>query len=163
MTLRTGTVSSIVAPESWRTTDPAVASVGSDGVVSGTGRGVVTITGTYRNRSATVTLRILSGDEVALTFLCGLGCGVTTGGGQVWRMTTGQALTLIPRATYDRTTTSVVVYDVQPGTRVTWTTSDASVLSVTASGHVTAVAAGTASLTATWLGQSVTVPFTITG
>jgi len=159
--LRTETSSSVVTAETWRTTDPAIASVSTDGEVSARARGTVTITGTYGGLSGSVTLRILSGDEVALTFHCGVGCAVMGTGGQIWRMTPGQLLTLLPRATFDRTQISVTVYDVQPATRVIWTTSDPSVVSVSAGGEVTAHAPGTASLTATWLGQSATVPFIV--
>jgi uncharacterized protein YjdB len=128
----------------WSSSNTAVATVSSQGVVTGVGAGSTTITATSEGRSGTaaVTVSRVAVGTVAVS---------------------PQGLTLVPTAS---TPLSATVRDVNNAVvtdrAVSWATSDPGIATVSGSGVVTAVAPGSATITATSEGRSgvtvVTVP-----
>jgi hypothetical protein len=151
----------VTADSTWQSSDSAIAAIRSDGFVSAVAKGNATITGRYQDLSGSVNIRVLAGDEVRLVYACGAGCGVRLDGSEVWRLNVGQTQRLVPRAIFDRTTISSTVYDVQPGTRSIWVSSNIDIASVTPDGLVTAVDKGEAEVMATWAGATATITITV--
>jgi hypothetical protein len=158
--LHSTTATTTVTADRWQSSDPTVASIRTDGAISSVAKGYVTLTGEYQSLSATFPLRVLA-DEVELIYACGVGCGVKADGSEVWTLKVGQTQTFVPRAIYDKGTNVSTIYDVQPGTRSVWATSNLAVVTVTADGQVTARAPGTANVTAKWAGATASVAVTV--
>ncbi len=127
----------------WTSSDPATATVDDDGVVRGVGVGVATVTATVDGRSASarVEVQALPANQVvaspsAVRIVAGgsltLGATVTDGAGQA-----------VPSATF------------------AWTSSDEGVARVSSAGRLTAVAPGSATVTASTGGRSATVAVTV--
>ena len=152
---------SVPAGIMWQSTDPLIATVDAQGNVAGIARGQVSIRSQVQELSASKTLRILSGDELSMTFAVGAGGGVKPDGSIIWNMSIGQVMTLTPRAVYDKTSISSTIYDVSPGSRATWTSSNPLSVSVTSTGQVTGHTAGVADVTASWLGKVASVQITV--
>jgi len=132
---------------SWTTSDSAIARVSQDGVVTGLAPGAVTITASQGAKSATTTVNVVAGVTTSI---------VISNTGRVWVQGARQ-LTFIARD---------VLGNVSSNPLVSWTSSDASAVSVTTSGvlfglkpgsdvRVTA-ASGTASSTTTTRALAVT-------
>jgi uncharacterized protein YjdB len=129
----------------WSTSNASKATISSTGLVSGVASGTTTITATIEGKSAsdtvTVTATTMSVASVAI-----YPAGTTLLPSQTWQLTatpkdaTGNALT---------------------GVTVTWSTSDATKATVSAAGLVTAVAPGTATITATSQTKSSSVTMTV--
>lgn len=161
-TLVSGTsTTSVTSQVTWQSTDLSIATVDAQGNVAGVSRGRAGIRGQLLALSASSALRVLSGDEISMFFAVGAGGGVKVDGSIVWTMFAGQVMTLTPRAVYDKTSISSTIYDVSPGSRATWASSDPLTVSVTSSGQVTAHVAGVADVTAIWLGQTGSVRITV--
>ena len=158
-TLRSGTDSATVTGQtSWQSAEPSLATVSGTGTVTAIASGLVDIRGQYRDLSATWSLRVLSGSDLdRMIFAVGAGGGVDLQGNIVWDMSIGQLMTLVPRAVFFTN----YIYDVLPGTRETWGSSNSSVVSVNSSGQVNAQAAGVADVTATWIGRAGSVRITV--
>jgi hypothetical protein len=139
----------------WTSSNPTIAAITADGVIRALAAGVADVRGQTQNQSGVWPLRVLSGDEVTMTWAVGLGGGVTNDGKVVWTMSVGQTMSPTPRAVFDENQAHTVfsVYDVLPATREAWASSDFTIVSVTSSGQVTAIARGVADVTATWLGK----------
>lgn len=122
----------------WSSSAPSTATVSADGTVTGIARGTAQIRGTLGTVSASVGITVLGVRSLAL-----------------------QA----PRSTLYPTQTILLTaqLDVDPGVSPTvqWSSSNATVATVTSSGVVTAVAPGTVNVSATLLGQSAAVTLTV--
>ena len=130
---------------SWRSSNASVASVDASGKVMAKAVGTATITATAGGKSASVTVIVESGDPVIVPV-----SSVAIAGGD-FQLPVGStrriSATVSPANATDRA--------------VSWRSSDTSVATVDASGMVTAVKAGTATITATAGGKSATVKVTV--
>ena len=116
----------------WTTSSAANATVSSSGLVTGVAAGSATITATSEGRSATATITVPAPAPVATVAV------------------SPATVSLTVNATSQLTaTTRDAAGAVLNGRVVTWTTSNASVATVSTSGLVRAVAIGTATITAT--------------
>ena len=113
----------------WTTSNANVATVDSQGRVTAVGAGTATITVTSQNgRTATATVTVTYARPVTSITLDRATVTLSTGN------TTDMVPTILPHNANNRT--------------VTWTTSNANVATVNANGRITAVSAGTATITA---------------
>jgi trimeric autotransporter adhesin len=127
----------------WSSGNTAVATVSTQGVVTGVSPGAATITATSEGRTgqAAVTVTVPPVQTVTLTpSLDTLGVGTTRAIAAVLRDVGGVVLT---------------------GRSVAWISSNAAVVSVSSAGAVTAVAPGTATITATSEGRSGTASIVV--
>ena len=130
----------------WSTSAASIAAVSNSGVVTAVAPGSATITATSEGRSTTAAITVTAPVvPVASVTMNPTTLALTVG-------QTGQ-LTATPRRAPGTALT---------GRLITWTTTAASVATVSSSGLVTAVAAGTATIRATSEGQSATATVTVT-
>src|SRR2546426_243684 len=129
----------------WASSAPAVATVSSTGLVTGMATGAATITALSEGQSGAAAATVAAPLPVATVTVSPAAPSVLVGG-------TAQ-LTATP---LDASGTPL------SGRVVTWATSSAAVATVSGSGLVTGVAAGTATITATSEGQSGTAAITST-
>ncbi|MDQ2664785.1 MAG: Ig-like domain-containing protein, partial [Gemmatimonadota bacterium] len=134
-------------PVSWASSDEAVATVSSTGVVTGVAPGSATITATSEGKRGTSALTVTAPPAIPVN-------SVTVSPSQRSLMQ-GQTTTLTatPRDAKNKVLTGRVV---------TWTSSNEAVATVSAAGVVTAVAPGSATITATSEGKSGTSAITVT-
>ena len=129
---------------SWASSNTSIATVSSDGLVSGVAVGSVTITATSEGKTGSATVNVQPKPVATVT--------VTPA---TVSLTQGQTAPL-----------SVVLKDqsgaVLTGRTIVWTTSNSAVATVSSTGTVTAVAGGTATITATSEGKSGTASVTVT-
>jgi uncharacterized protein YjdB len=128
----------------WGTSNPAVATVSPSGLVTGVAVGAATITATSEGQSGTAALTVTNVPVASVTVspaTASLTVGATT------------QLTATPK---DANGTAL------GGRVVTWGTSNAAVATVSVSGLVTSIAAGSATITATSEGKSGTSTITVT-
>src|SRR5437773_2676233 len=128
----------------WATSNPAVATVSASGLVTGVAAGSATITGTSEGQSGTSAITVTNVPVASVTVsptTASLTVGATT------------QLTATPK---DASGTAL------SGRTVTWATSNAAVATVSASGLVRGVAAGSATITAASEGKSGTAAITVT-
>ena len=128
----------------WATSNAAVATVSASGFVTGVAVGSATITATSEGQSGTSALTVTNVPVASVTVspaTASITVGATT------------QLTATPK---DANGTALT------GRAVTWATSNAAVATVSASGLVTGVAVGSATITATSEGQSGTSAITVT-
>jgi len=128
----------------WATSNAAVATVSASGLVTGVAVGSATITATSEGQSGTSALTVTNVPVASVTVsptAAGLTVGATT------------QLTATPQ---DANGTAL------SGRAITWATSNAAVATVSVSGLVTSIAAGSATITATSEGQSGTSAITVT-
>ena len=128
----------------WSSGTPGVATVSTSGVVTAVAAGSATITATSEGKTgtATVTVTIAPVANVALA-------------PSAPSITVGQTTTLVPTLTDANGNTLT-------GRVVTWSSSATGVATVSTSGVVTGVAAGTATITATSEGKTGTATVTVT-
>ncbi len=130
-------------PVTWTTSAPTIATVSSTGLVTSVAAGTATITATSESRTAAVTIVVVPPAPVATVAL-----SPTSG-----FMPTGVAVPL-----------TVELRDANNGVLVnrviTWTTSNAAVATVSATGAVTALTTGPVTITATSEGRSASATFT---
>ncbi|MBR4830134.1 MAG: Ig-like domain-containing protein, partial [Muribaculaceae bacterium] len=115
----------------WKSSDPAIATVSSDGVVTAVSPGIVNITATTADGSnLSATCKVIVNERIAT--------GITLN---------KSSLSLYVSQTFQLTAT---VYPADTGNKtVAWTSSDPSVATVDQNGLVTALVAGNATITAT--------------
>ncbi|MGO4922443.1 Ig-like domain-containing protein [Bifidobacterium choerinum] len=134
----------------WISSNTTVATVGSDGTVRGVKSGIAKITATADGKSASVTVTVTkSGDPVVPVESVAIsGTGVSGGAASI-NVGVGLNLnaTVLPSNATDRA--------------VSWTSSDASVATVSSTGAVRGVKAGMATITATAGGKSASVRVTV--
>ena len=131
------------ATVTWQSSNSAVASVDSSGLVTARGNGTATITATSGEKSASVTITVAQASStVVITPVSATLVAI------------GETLQLSPtvKDTKDQTITSAPI---------TWQSSNPSVAEVSASGLVTARGNGTATITATSGGKSASVTITV--
>src|SRR6266704_3165229 len=128
----------------WASSAPAVATVSGSGAVTGMAAGAATITATSEGKSGKAAATVSTVPVATVTVgpaTASIALGATT------------QLTATPKDASGNPLSGRVV---------TWATSSAAVATVSGSGLVTGVAAGTATITATSEGQSGTAAITIT-
>ncbi|HYR13281.1 MAG TPA: Ig-like domain-containing protein, partial [Mycobacterium sp.] len=127
----------------WATSDAAVATVNASGLVSSSAVGSATITATSEGQSGTSTITVTNVPVATVTVSpasATIGVGGTQQLSAVTKDSAGNALT---------------------GRVLTWSSSNTAVASVNASGLVSAVAAGSATITATSEGKSGSAAITV--
>lgn len=129
---------------SWTTVQPSIASVSASGLVTGVSDGSTTVTVTSEGRSAAATVTVRT--PVAAVVVTAPSTQLTVGG-------TPSQFSAVAR---DANGTTLA------GRPIAWSTSSAAVASVSQTGLVTAVAAGTATITATAEGINGTSAITVT-
>ena len=128
----------------WRSSSPSIAVTCMDGLVTGSGAGVATITATAEGQSGTARLTV--GQAPVATVAV-----------------TPNPATVVQGATLQLTATLTDANGYQlSGRTTTWSTSAAGIATVSTSGVVTGVAPGTATITATSEGKSGTTQVTVT-
>ena len=133
-------------PVAWSSSDGTVASVSAAGTVSAVGAGTVTVTATSGGVTGSATLSVTPAPPAPVAAVSvALGTSSLTTGG-----TTTATATLRDASG-----------NVLTGRAVTWTSSDAAVATVSAGGQVTAVAPGSATITATSGGVSGSAAVTV--
>lgn len=128
----------------WTSSNTNVATVSGTGLVSGNAAGSATITGTSEGQTGTSAL------TVALVPVASVAVTPASAG-----INAGQTIQL-------SATTKDANGNVLTGRAITWTTNNAAVATVNASGLVTGQGAGTATITATSEGQTGTSAITVT-
>ncbi|MEO7965337.1 MAG: Ig-like domain-containing protein [Gemmatimonadaceae bacterium] len=128
----------------WTSSDPAVASVGSTGVVTGTAPGSATITATVQGKSGTSSLTVTNVPVSAVT-VAPTSAQLAVGGSMQLTATAKDA-------------SGAVI----TGRPVTWSSSDATIATVSATGLVSALAAGPVQLTASIGGVAGSASLTVT-
>lgn len=127
----------------WSTSDASKATVSPSGLVTGVSLGEVTITATSEGKSGSVQITSLPINVVTVEV-------------------TPQTATMSPGSTQQLTAKTLSSTGLPiPGRVVTWSSSDVSKATVNESGLVTAVAIGTATITATSEGRSGTALITV--
>ncbi|MNI52263.1 Bacterial Ig-like domain (group 2) [compost metagenome] len=126
----------------WESSNPAVATVKGT-TVKAVAEGTVTLTGSYQGIAATVKVNVVP----KLTKL--------TVNETKLNLATGASQGVIVTAQYDTGKTAVVTGS------VVWTSSKTTVAKVNASGTITAVGKGTASIKGKWNNKTVTVTVTV--
>ncbi len=128
----------------WSSNNTSVATVSSNGLVSGIATGTATITATSEGKSGSATVTVQPKPVATVTVTpatASLTVGQTTALTVVLKDQSGAVLT---------------------GRTVAWTTSNSAVATVSSSGTVTAVGAGSATITATSEGKTGTASITVT-
>ena len=133
----------------WTSSNTSVATVGSNGVITGVGTGTATITAKYGGTTLTGTVTVTPNYAYELVL------NKTS-----INMGKGRTETLI--ATYKTYADGVLESSKDVTSSATWSSSSSSVAGVSG-GTVTANGAGTATITATYSGKSATCSVTVTG
>ncbi len=148
----TKTLNATVAPSNatdktvtWTSSDSAVASVDQTGTITAVAAGTATITATAGDKTAVcvVTVNPAQSGEIAIN---------------VFNLT---KTTLTLNTTDEETITPIIFPSNATNKTVTWTSSNAAVATVDQTGKVKAVAAGTATVTATAGGKTATCAVTV--
>ena len=142
-----GTTKDVTHDVHWSSSDPAIATVSLTGLVTAVAPGTATITGTLDGQSATLSVTVTNA-----TLNVG-GLTITT---PPVTLAAGQGSQLAASGSYSDGTTTDVTANVQ------WSSDNPAVATVDASGLVTGVAPGTATITGTLDGQSATLSVTVT-
>ena len=130
-------------PVTWQSSAPEIASVGIDGVAVGVATGSATITATAEGRSGTAALTVQQVPVAAISIAPtapAVDAGKTVQLAATVRDANGNVLT---------------------GRTITWETSAAGIATVSSTGLVSGIAAGTATITASSEGKSATVDVTV--
>jgi uncharacterized protein YjdB len=129
----------------WATSDATKVTVNATGLITGVAAGSATVTATSEGKTGSVIVTVAVGGVAVV-------------------IVTPSAATLLPGGTQQLTATPADANgNVLGGRTVTWTTSNPSVATVNASGLVTAVAIGTATIAATADGKSGSAAITVVG
>ena len=144
----------------WTSSNTNVATVSANGQITGINHGTVIITARTANgnHSATVTVAVTpqqqnnNNNEQSIVFEPITVTGITISGSATRNMTAGQTLQLTANITPSNATNQ----------NITWTSSNTAVATVSANGQVTAISAGTATITARSTDGNRTATVTIT-
>jgi len=128
----------------WTSDNDLIASVSSTGLVTSKSVGSATITATVEGKSATAKIVVIPVPVSTVS------------------VTPTSASLVIGGTVQLNATAKDAAGNALAGRTITWTTSDANVATVSTSGLVTAVAVGSATITATSEGKTATVPITVT-
>jgi uncharacterized protein YjdB len=131
----------------WASSSTSVATVSSAGLVSAVAAGTSTITATSEGQSGTATVTVTSTPPAPVASVTVSLAASSRSPGQTTQATA---------------TTRDANNNILTGRAIAWSSSNTSVATVSTSGLVTAVAAGTAQITATSEGQSGSATFTVT-
>jgi uncharacterized protein YjdB len=131
----------------WSTSNAAVATVSPGGLVTGVAPGDATVSATSEGKEGTAAITVTAAAPVPVA--------TVTVAPTTLPLQTGQTGTLTA-------TTRDAANNVLTGRTVAWTTSNAGVATVAPNGTVTAVAVGTATITATSEGKTGTATVTVT-
>jgi trimeric autotransporter adhesin len=131
-----GTTKNITSTVTWTSSNAAVATVNSAGVITGAGAGTAVITGTLNGTKTTITVTI----SASLNTIT-ISASSST-------LTAGQTLQLSATGAYNDGST------VNLTGQATWISSDPTIATVSAGGLVTAIAPGTVQISATLNGVS---------
>jgi uncharacterized protein YjdB len=131
-------------PVTWTSSNPAVATVSASGGVAAVGAGTATITATSEGQTGSAALTVTPVPTASVSVSLGA-ASLTVGG-----------------TTQATATNRDAAGNVLTGRLVTWTSSNPAVATVSASGGVAAVGAGTATITATSEGQTGSATLTVT-
>ena len=130
----------------WSSSSPSIATINSSGLATAVNLGTTTITASSGNLNASTILTVSNTVASAIAIGCGAGSiGCTTTGAN---LTTGSVISLTATATFSNNTTQDVT------TSATWATSNSAVANVNNLGQVTAISAGSATITATFQGAT---------
>jgi uncharacterized protein YjdB len=121
----------------WQSSNPAIAAVSNSGIVTAVAPGTATITARYMGVQGSWTVAVV--DAVSSVLVLG-STSIATGTTTPTQLTAAAVMAIGP----ERAVTGVAA----------WDTSDATVATVSGTGQVTGVAAGTATITATYNGVS---------
>jgi uncharacterized protein YjdB len=128
----------------WTSSNTAVATVSGSGLVTAVSAGTANITATSEGKSGSATLTVTPAPVASVS--------VTLAASNITAIQTTQATSTL------RDVNGVLL----TGRAVAWTSDNTAVATVSSSGLVTAVSAGTANITATSEGQSGSAPLTVT-
>ncbi len=126
----------------WTSSNTSVATVDASGHVTAVGEGTATITATCQGVKATAAVTVSAKSDVLAPAI----------------KVTPEAVSLVEGDSFSLT---VEKTDLDADAEVVWTSSNTSVATVDAAGHVTAIAEGTATITATCQGVKATVAVTV--
>ncbi len=126
----------------WQSSNPAVATVSSAGVLTTVTAGTATVTASYAGKTGTLAVTVLNQTVTSIVFY-----GVTS-------VFSGVPIQLTASATFADGSAQIVT------NTATWQSADVSVATVSSSGLVTWVATGSTTITATYLGTSGSVDIT---
>jgi uncharacterized protein YjdB len=140
-----GSNGNVTSLATWTTDDDTIASVNQMGLVSGEGAGTATITATYGGFSGNVDVTVTTATLTAIQ--------VTPAAPSIADGTTQQ---FVATGTYSDGTTQVITTD------VTWTSSNATVATITLGGLATGNAPGQSTITAALSGITGTATLTVT-
>jgi uncharacterized protein YjdB len=129
---------------SWSTSNPATATVASDGTVTGVGAGAATITATTAGKSGTSALTVTASPPPPPPAPVVTSVSVSP----------STASVLVGATTTLTATVKDENGNVMSGQTVTWSTNNPAVATVSAAGVVTGASAGSATITATCAGKS---------
>ena len=131
-------------PVTWSSTNVAVATVSSGGLVTGITQGTATIVATIEGKTATAPV-VVTAPPVNTVAVSPTTASVITGATQQFTATLRDAAGVL-----------------LPGREVTWSTSGPAIATISSEGLLTAVAAGSVTITATSEGRSGTASVTVT-
>ncbi|OIP99313.1 MAG: hypothetical protein AUK35_08450 [Zetaproteobacteria bacterium CG2_30_46_52] len=139
-----GTVSNVRLFSAWSSSNPTIATVNGSGVVVARAVGTTTISATYDGLTSTTTVTVTNPTLTGITLLP-----------QTTTMKIGELINASAQATFSD---SSVVDARAPAT---WTSSNSAIASVGGWGRITAIAAGTTTITADWQGVSASITVTV--
>ncbi|TCM85700.1 Ig-like protein group 2 [Paenibacillus sp. BK033] len=131
----------------WTSSNPAVLSIDNTGFIEALSVGTSTLTVSYGGQSDSVLVTVVAGEPV----LTGLTVSPTS-----TSLTVGGTRASVVTAVYSDSTTPAVT------SQATYTSSNTAVATVSEAGVITAVSAGTATITASFGGRTATVAVTVT-
>ena len=151
----------VTTQTTWASTDSTVATIDGAGHVTPVAPGKADIQGSFNALSGKAPVRVLGPGDFEVFFAGGAGVGIRVDGSAVVNLSVGAGVSLRPRISYDRTSISITISELQPTTRATWASSNPECVGVSPTGDVRALALGTADITATWFGASAIAHVTV--
>jgi hypothetical protein len=136
----------VTSQATWRSSSASVATISASGLATGIGKGTTTISAVFTNSdktaaTGTAALTVIAGTAEPITQLAVSPTALSlSGGGQQ----TGQLIALATNGT------TGLQEDVTKSPQLTWSSSVDQIATVSASGQVTGVSPGTATITARW-------------
>ncbi|MDX1811910.1 MAG: Ig-like domain-containing protein, partial [Gammaproteobacteria bacterium] len=138
--------SSNASSVTWQSANTTIATVSNTGVVTAKAEGSTTITATYNNKSDTITVNVQA--LTATLDSIAINDGDRT-------LTVNETADLIVTASYSNNTSSTDL------SAISWESSNTNAVTVSASGQITAVAEGNATITATYQQKVASISVTV--